>query len=174
VGTTGQFQEVREGSETAVSGISSPAIHQAPAKALPASVAAFDAALGRMGVQIVKVVARRRRSERGLSAEMFAFLTSYGWADALRSDEAVGLSMADAWQILVGIKAYCPTHLIPFDGEDVNGLFCADCERGVPARTSQALRVDCDPCGGSCEGRCDAGAGTWPERQARELAEAVR
>jgi hypothetical protein len=170
VGTSQSVSAISGGSANPSEPVPASLSRQAPVKALPPTVAQVDAALGRLGIEIVRAAAGRRRRERGTSNEMFAFLTSYGWADALAFDGVMGLGIADAWQLLVGIGAYCSRHLAPFDGDDVNGPFCAECEHGVPARTSQALRVDCDPCGGSCEGRCDAGAGTWPERQAARAA----
>jgi hypothetical protein len=36
------------------------------------------------------------------------------------------------------------------------------------ARVTDLRAVACDACQGSCTGQCDAGAGTWPERQVEE------
>ena len=60
------------------------------------------------------------------------------------------------------------------DGQPVTSFVVKDETRDMIVRCHPlAVVVDlslrpCDPCGGECTDMCDAGAGTWPERQAAE------
>lgn len=128
---------------------------------VPLTGGGFDAALSRLCLAMVRSAAGRRARSETAPIMLTLALRSSAFHLALVQDERTGLSLDDAAQVLVGIGAWCPRHLRPFDGgDDVTGLLCISCE-DVPSSWLQ--RVDCDPCGGSCEGRCDAGSGTFPE-----------
>ncbi len=124
---------------------------------------AFDARLTALLISTVRSACGRRSRQETTSLRIVWAINSQAFRLALAHDEAHGLSMEDAAQVLVAFGGYCPRHRCPMLGDDVAGFVCHQCE--VPAHLK---RIDCDPCEGSCTGRCDAGAGTYPERQAAE------